>query len=143
VEWQDPKVAVAVIVPWRGGILLGQRAISPGRGDWSFPSGYVNRGEVLEEAAAREVWEETNLQVRMDGLVGVYSEADQPVILVVYAAEVLSGEPSPGEEMSKLDVFPPDQLPTMAFSHDQTIIRDWLELRRRQERAEPPLRRRA
>ena len=98
--------------PGNGGILLGRRSISPGKGAWSFPSGYVNRGEKLEEAAAREVWEEINLRVRINRLVGVYSQAGQAVILVVYAADIIEGEPVAADEMSEVAAFPPEQLPT-------------------------------
>ena len=125
VEYQDPKVAVAALVPWQGGLLLGKRAISPGKGAWSFPSGYVDRGEVLEEAAAREVLEETGLQTRINDLVGAYSEAGQAVILIVYEAEIISGDPHPSDEMSELAAFQPTRLPTLAFPHDQRIIADW------------------
>ncbi len=132
VFYVDPKVAVAVLVPWQDGVLLGRRAIDPGRGVWSFPSGYVDRGEVLEEAAQREVLEETGLQVDIGGLVGVYSAAGDPVILVAYAGEVRAGVAAPGPEMSELAGFPVDQLPRMAFGHDDRIVGDWMALRQRQ-----------
>jgi len=125
VEYVDPKVAVATIIPWRDGILLGKRSISPGKGEWSFPSGYVNRGEALEEAAAREVWEEVSLRVRINRLVGVYSQAGRAVILVVYGAEIIEGEPIAADEMSEVAAFPPEQLPPMAFDHDERIVADW------------------
>lgn len=131
VEYQDPKVAVAAVLAWAGGLLLGKRAISPGKGLWTFPSGYVDRGEVLEEAACREVLEEMNLEVRVDGLVGVYSDAGHPVVLVVYSAEVLGGQPVAGDEMSELAVYPPGELPAMAFGHDQQIVADWATLHSR------------
>lgn len=131
VYYLDPKVAVAVIVPHGEGIVLGRRAIDPGRGAWSFPSGYVNRGEVLEEAAAREVEEEIGLRVAIDGLIGLYSSAGETVILAVYAGRVIGGQLGPGPEMSELGIFPPDQLPPMAFSHDRRIIADWERFRAR------------
>jgi ADP-ribose pyrophosphatase YjhB (NUDIX family) len=125
VYYVDPKVAVAVIVPYGEGIVLGRRDIDPGRGDWSFPSGYVDRGEVVEEAARREVEEEIGLRVAIDGLVGLYSTAGEPVILAVYAARVVGGELRVGPEMSEVGVYPPDELPPMAFSHDRCIVTDW------------------
>src|ERR1700730_2314075 len=64
VHYLDPKVAVAVILGAERGVLLCRRCIDPGSGLWSFPAGYVNRGEVLEEAAAREVLEELGIVVR-------------------------------------------------------------------------------
>lgn len=128
VLYVDPKLAVACIIPLDGGILLGRRATAPGLGKWSFPSGYVNLGETLESAAEREVLEETGLQVQVRQLVSVYSETDNPVVLVVYEARVISGNPEPGAEMSEVAVFRPTQLPPLAFDHDQQVVRDWLGL---------------
>lgn len=125
VHYVDPKLAVAVVLPYNGGVLLGRRAIDPGRGRWSFPSGYVNRGEVVEEAALREVEEELGVRARLLGLVGLYSERGRAVVLAVYAGEVVSGEPAPGDELEEVGVFPPDALPEMAFCHDEQIVADW------------------
>ncbi|MCC6179907.1 MAG: NTP transferase domain-containing protein [Chloroflexi bacterium] len=129
IVWADPKVAVATLISWDGGLLLGRRAIDPGRGRWSFPSGYVDRGEVLEEAARREVFEETGLDVEVSTLVGAYSTRGKPVILLAYAATVRHGTPTPGPEVLELAAFPPDRLPEMAFDHDDRIVADWLRLR--------------
>jgi 8-oxo-dGTP diphosphatase len=123
--YEDPKVAVAVIVGQEGRLLLNRRAIEPGLGAWSFPSGYVNRGERLEEAAAREAKEETGLDVRVGGLIGVYSESGNPVVLIVYAAESWTGVPAPGEEVSEVGWFGPESLPPLAFEHDHGIIAEW------------------
>lgn len=128
VFYLDPKLAVAVVLPFERGILLGRRAIDPRRGYWSFPSGYVDRGEVVEVAARREVLEETGLEVELDGLVGLYSDADSPVVLAVYAAHVVGGAAQAGHEVLELGVYPPDALPEMAFPHDSRIIEDWRRL---------------
>jgi ADP-ribose pyrophosphatase YjhB (NUDIX family) len=126
IHYVDPKVAVAVVVGDADGVLLGLRGINPGKGLWSFPSGYVNRGEVLEEAAAREVLEEMQFEVRITRLIGVYSTAGDPVILVAYAGEHVAGEPHPdGHESLEVRTFPLDALPSMAFSHDPRILADW------------------
>jgi molybdenum cofactor cytidylyltransferase len=132
VFWIDPKVAVAVLIPWDGGVLLGRRAIDPGRDRWSFPAGYVDRGEVLEAAACREVLEETGLAVRIVGLVGAYSAAGRPLILIAYAGEAVGGTLAPGPEVTELAGFSPSGLPEMAFQHDERIVADWLALRSRQ-----------
>jgi 8-oxo-dGTP diphosphatase len=127
IHYLDPKVAVAVILGDENGVLLGRRRIDPGSGLWSFPAGYVNRGEVLEEAAIREVLEELGLAVRLTGLVGVYSERDEAVVLVVYAGEVLAGEARPdGHEVSEVRRFALDALPDdLAFPHDRQVLGDW------------------
>jgi ADP-ribose pyrophosphatase YjhB (NUDIX family) len=131
VLYQDPKLAVAAVIERDGRILLGRRAIDPGMGLWSFPAGYVDRGEVLEEALRREVREELALEIGIDGLVGVYSERGHPVVLVVYAAHPLPDSPplEVGPENSEVAGFPPDAFPPMAFGHDRRIVADWQRLR--------------
>ena len=125
IHYEDPKVAVAVLVGRDGRLLLNRRAIEPGLGSWSFPSGYVNRGERLEEAAAREVLEETGLEVEIGELLGVYSERGNPVVLVVYTAARFVGEPAAGPEVTEVGWFAPDDLPPLAFPHDHAIITRW------------------
>jgi ADP-ribose pyrophosphatase YjhB (NUDIX family) len=128
IHYLDPKVAVAVILGNdQEGVLLGRRRIDPSAGLWSFPAGYVNRGEVLEEAAAREVLEELGVTVRLTGLVGVYSERGAPVVLIVYAGEIAAGEPRPdGHELSEVRRFALDRLPPdLAFPHDRQVLSDW------------------
>jgi 8-oxo-dGTP diphosphatase len=122
--FEDPKVAVAAVVALDGGVLLCRRAIEPGLGKWSFPAGYVDRGEELRAALVREVREETGLAAELGPVVGVYSEAGNPVVLVVYAAKA-HGQPRPSAEASELRVFDPAELPELAFPHDARIVEDW------------------
>lgn len=60
-----PRIGVAVIVLRRGRVLLGLRSgVSHGRGTWQFPGGHLEPFEELEACAAREVAEETGLEIR-------------------------------------------------------------------------------
>ncbi len=127
--FSDPKVAVAVIVTRDEQVLLQQRAIEPGAGLWSFPSGFVERGEQLEDAARREVREETGIDVALGRLVGVYSQAGNPVVLVVYEGHPLSGTLVTSEESRAVRWFPLDALPPLAFPHDEQILADWRSAR--------------
>ena len=121
----DPKLAVVVVASLDSSILMVKRDIEPMMGRWSFPAGYVDRGEVVEEAAVREVKEETNVDVELDGLLGVYSSRGAPVVLVAYAGTVVGGRAEAGDEVQETAFFPPDQLPPLPFPHDDQIIRDW------------------
>lgn len=131
VAFLDPKVAVAAVLELGGGILLGRRAIEPGLGRWSFPGGFVDRGEELTAALRREIVEETGLTAEIGRLIGVYSAAGNPVVLIVYAARA-EGVPRVSAEASALEVFDPAALPDMAFAHDRRIIHDWQALRRQE-----------
>lgn len=102
VYYLDPKIAVGTIIntginPGVGFdsenacIVLVRRAIQPGYGKWVFPGGYVDRGEPLTVAAIREAREECGLDIRLDGLVNIYSYPGNSPIIVVYAASVVGG----------------------------------------------------
>ena len=127
IHYTGPKVAVGVIISRDGAILLNRRDIEPGRGLWSFPSGYVDVGEALTEAARREVREETGLDVDIGPLVGVYDNPKRPVVFIVYAATAARGEAEAGQEVQEVGYFLPNELPAMAFDHDERIISDWQE----------------
>jgi len=126
--FSDPKLAVAVLVIQQGRIVLQRRAIDPGLGRWTFPSGFVERGERVEDAAVREVREEVGLEVRLTQLLGLYSAAGHPVVLAVYLAEPIGGTLVAGEEVDRVGLFAPSELPDLAFDHDREIIRAWLAL---------------
>ncbi|MBV9545249.1 MAG: NUDIX hydrolase [Chloroflexi bacterium] len=127
IQYLDPKVAVAVVLGDERGVLLGRRLVDPGAGRWSFPAGYVNRGEVLEEAALREVFEEFGVTVRLTGLVGAYSEHGNPVVLVVYGGEIVDGAvEADGLEVGEVRWFQLENLPRdLAFEHDRRVLEDW------------------
>ena len=77
VVYHDPKIAATCVVERQGKILMIRRDNPVGFGLWSMPGGYIDRGEVVEEGAAREVLEETGIQVEVQGLVGLFSEEGQ------------------------------------------------------------------
>jgi ADP-ribose pyrophosphatase YjhB (NUDIX family) len=118
---------VGVLARRRGRLLLVRRNIEPHLGDWSFPSGYMDAGEVLEEAAVRETKEETGLDVRIERLLGAYSTPGERVIFIAYAARVTGGRIEVGAECQDVRFFPPDALPLLAFPHDTAILRAWRE----------------
>ena len=80
----------------------------PGIGLWSMPGGYVDRGEVVEEAGVREVLEETGLEVEVDQLVGLFSERGHPVIVAAFAAREVGGVLKAGLEALDVGFFSPD-----------------------------------
>lgn len=123
--YPDPKVAVGVLAERDGLLLLVRRNHEPAFGRWAFPSGYVDAGEVLEDAARREVLEETGVTVRLDRLLGAYSEPGSPVVFIAYAGTITDGDPAPGDEALEVGMFAPDALPPFPFPHDDAVIAAW------------------
>jgi ADP-ribose pyrophosphatase YjhB (NUDIX family) len=125
IVFRDPKVAVGVVVEQEGAVLLTRRAHDPGRGKWGLPAGYMEWDERVEEAAIREVGEETGLVVRLERLVGVYSYPDRGVVLIIYAASAVGGSLEAGEESEAVGFFTHDALPELAFPENGAILADW------------------
>jgi ADP-ribose pyrophosphatase YjhB (NUDIX family) len=129
VFYLDPKIAVGTIIRSESGrLVLVRRAIEPGYGKWVFPGGYVDRGEPLTSAAIREAREECGLDVRLDGLVNIYSYPGRAPVIVVYAATAIGGALCVDDEcLEAMEVdeagIPWDDL---AFRSTQEGLRDYL-----------------
>jgi ADP-ribose pyrophosphatase YjhB (NUDIX family) len=124
----DPKIAVGTIIRSAASkIVLVRRAIDPGYGKWVFPGGYVDRGEPLATAAIREAREESGLEIRLEGLVNIYSYSGAPVI-VVYAATAVGGSLSADEECLETAEFDAELIPwaELAFRSTRDGLRDYL-----------------
>jgi len=125
----DPKIAVGTIIRMTDQrLVLVRRAIEPGYGKWVFPGGYVDRGEALPAAALREAREESGLEVRLDGLVNVYSYAGRIPVVVVYAATAISGELQLDDESLEIEAVEPAQIPwdELAFASTREALQDYL-----------------
>jgi len=129
VFYLDPKVAVGTIIRVADSrLVLVRRAIEPGYGLWVFPGGYVDRGEEITSAAIREAREEAGLDVRLDGLINIYSYPGRPLIIVVYAASVVGGDLCTDEECLEARLFSPDEIPwrELAFRSTHDALQEYL-----------------
>lgn len=133
VFYLDPKLAVGTIIGMPDGrIVLTRRAIEPGHGLWVFPGGYVDRGEDVRTAAVREAREEAGIDVRLDGLVGIYSYPGVTAVIIVYSAVWTAGTLAVDDESSEIRTFEPADLPwgEMAFPSTRDSLGDYLAGRR-------------
>ena len=129
VLYLDPKVAVGTIISADDGrLVLVRRAIEPGYGLWVFPGGYVDRGEPLTAAAIREAREECGLDVRLEGLVNIYSDPGRAPVIVVYAATAVGGSMCIDEECLESAEFDEASIPwdRLAFRSTHEGLRDYL-----------------
>ena len=126
VVYLDPKAAVGTIIRTDGDeLVLVRRAIEPGYGLWVFPGGYVDQGEEITAAAIREAREESGLDVRIDGLLDVYSYGGHSPIIVVYTATATGGELCADEECLEARLFRREEIPwdELAFRSTSEALR--------------------
>lgn len=127
VIWSPELVAATIPRDAEGNIWLLRRAHHEGAGRWTFPGGYVELGETVEDAARRETREEMQIEVRLGALVGLYSRADERVALAVFDARAL-GIPRETDEAAQVRAFAPAELPwdELAFWSTTRALRDAL-----------------
>ena len=127
--WSPEPVAAAIPRDDEGRIWLLRRTQHEGAGRWTFPGGYVELGESVEDAAVRETREELEMEIELGALVGVYSRADTRAVLIVFAARAL-GIGHVTDEASQVRAFAPAELPwdEMAFWSTEQALRDALGL---------------
>ena len=127
VHFLDPKVAAGVVATIGEEAVLVRRAHNPGKGLWTFPGGFVNRGEVVSEAAAREAFEEAGIEVAVDALLGVYSFEGNATVLIVYTGVVTGGSPRALAETTEVKLVAPDVIDfdELAFDTTRAAMRDW------------------
>ncbi|PZC40940.1 MAG: NADH pyrophosphatase NudC, Nudix superfamily [Chloroflexi bacterium] len=120
----EPKVAVgAVVLNNNKEILLVKRNTEPFIGQWSFPAGFVNPGELIENALMREVLEETAIKIEVQNLLGVHATKNEQVIFIAYQAKAKSEKIFISNEIQEATFFNMKKLPKLAFQHDGAIIK--------------------
>ncbi len=121
--WRNPVPTVDVIIRIGNEIILIERRNPPY--GWALPGGFVDYGESLESAAAREALEETGLLLTDLQQFGAYSDPKrdprQHTISYVFTAQS-DGMPVAGDDAANLRQFPLDDLPPiLCFDHRQIL----------------------
>ena len=124
-KYLNPKPTVDIVIHDRErGLVLVDRK-NPPYGN-ALPGGFIDLGESAEQAAVREAFEETNLRVRLTGLLGVYSAPDrdprQHTISTVFIAEPLNPEQlRAGDDAAKVAFYSMEALPALVFDHAKIL----------------------
>jgi ADP-ribose pyrophosphatase YjhB (NUDIX family) len=135
IEYANPSPsASALIVDGAGRLLLGRRAFEPNAGLWDAIGGFIEEGEDPFVALAREVREETGLEVEPGDFVGVWTDVygdgpdAQSTLNLFWEARVVGGEPRPADDVAELAWFARDALPVrdeIAFEGVARAIEAW------------------
>lgn len=136
IRYVNPLLVAGTIPVIEGRVWLLRRAIDPRYGAWTFPAGYMELGETVEEAAIRETSEELGAEVRLGPLLNVYSRPATTSVLMVFLAETLS-DPRGGKETLEFAAFHPDSIPwdDLAFWNTEAALRDWVRRLEHRSRA--------
>ena len=125
-EFKDPKCTVDAVVIVVDQVLLIKRKNDPFKDCWALPGGFINYGEeTLEEAAVRELKEETNLSATKISFIGNYSDPNRDprghTISHVYKIEEWTGAPKAADDAKEFKWFYLNNLPEMAFDHNKIL----------------------
>jgi ADP-ribose pyrophosphatase YjhB (NUDIX family) len=137
VVYVNPKLAAGTIPLRDGRVALIRRRLDPGRGLWSWPCGYVEIDETVEEAAVRETREESGLVVTLHSMLGAYSYPVRPgeghvatsgVVVLSWRTADTEGELVPGDDADDAAWFGLDRLPwdDLAFDSTRRALRDFV-----------------
>lgn len=106
-------------------ILLIKRKNPPFKNCWALPGGFVDKGELLTDAAARELHEETGLEGIELELLGVFDNPERDprerTITIAYLGEAKKITIMPGSDAADVKWFTLNNLPALAFDHKEIL----------------------
>jgi ADP-ribose pyrophosphatase YjhB (NUDIX family) len=134
----NPRPTVCAVVVEGDQVMLVRRAVSPRRGCWDLPGGFLELGEHPAEGLRRELREETGLEVTLLEPLGFfldsYPEPGEGTLNLYYLVRVSGGSPEPGSDVAEIRWFPRDGLPPdeeIAFDNNRAALATWLAGERR------------
>lgn len=129
--WQNVKPSVEALIlrgdPSHPEILLGRQAAARAHGGWGMPGGFLNAGDRIEPALIRECRREMGIETIVGALVGAFEGTfyDIPIVSLIYACSIASGEPRPADLIDDVRWFPLGAPPDLAFDIERDAIDAW------------------
>lgn len=131
--YSNPVPAACCLVPRGDELLFVQRAVEPCKGLWSLPGGFVEVGETTDQAALRELAEETALRGSRPRLIGARTHPSRlsgAVVVMGYLIEEWEGVPRAATDAMDCGFFARDNRPPLAFDAHREIVALYDALRR-------------
>jgi len=129
IHYVNPRLIVGCVPELDGRILLCRRAIEPRRGYWTVPAGFMENGETLQQAAARESQEEALAEVEIGSLLAIVHVLHAQQVHVFFRARLLRASFGAGTESLEVQLLAPEQIPwaDIAFPSTEFTLRRYLE----------------
>ncbi|BAL98079.1 MULTISPECIES: NUDIX hydrolase [Caldilinea] len=132
IHFPDPKVAVVALIEQDERVLLIRRAVEPARGLWALPGGYMDAGEMPEDALRREVQEEVGISIRIAELLEIFPMVNSGGvslgIVLAYQAHPQEGaaELRACDDVDQARWFSVEELPAaLAFDSTKKLLARW------------------
>ena len=124
--YENPKIVTGCLAQWQDKILLCKRAIQPRLGSWTLPAGFMENHETIQEAAARETFEEATAKISNLNLYAIYNLPYISQVYMIFRGDIEDGEASPGIESLETEFIAEADIPwnDLAFP----VIKETLEL---------------
>lgn len=127
--YENPLPVVSCIHCTEKSILLVKRGNKPYKGSWCLPTGFAETGESIEQAALRELIEESGIQGKIINLVDVDSVKSRhygDLTFITYEVEQIGGKPVAGDDATEVRYFPIDKLPQLPFKSNAKAIKAYI-----------------
>lgn len=128
VHYDNPTPTVQAWIDRDGSYLALRRAEEPNKGEWNMPGGFVEVGEDGPQAIAREVREETGLEVEAVGVIGIFTseygsgEDAKPILDIAYRCRLTGGEMEVSDESLEGEWFTLEDFPEPAFAGERKAL---------------------
>ena len=125
IHYKNPLLVLGCVPQWEDKILLCRRAIEPRLGFWTVPAGFMENGETLQQAAARECHEEALATVDIGSLLAVVSVTHAGQVHVMFRATLLKPEYAAGPESLEVGLYTEAEIPwdDLAFPSGEFTLR--------------------
>lgn len=132
IHYENPKIVVGCVPEAGDRVLLCRRAIEPRRGYWTVPAGFMENGETLVAAAARETLEEAMATVEVGELFAIVDVVHARQVHMMFRATLVGDSYGAGLESLETELFLEEEIPwpDIAFPSVRFSLEKWFEDRR-------------
>jgi ADP-ribose pyrophosphatase YjhB (NUDIX family) len=134
IHYENPRIIAGCVIEVDSKILLCKRAIEPRHGFWTVPAGFMENGESVQQAAAREAMEEALAHVTIGSLLAIVNVLRAHQVHIMFRARLQPASPQfgVGPESLETQLYEESEIPwqEIAFLSVEFALRRYLEDRR-------------